>query len=225
MTSKHIAVSLISVALSLTAFAGSVRAENCTTTTTQYGSTTTCVPTDLTINKEVAKPVVNEKGVSVSSEFVENLGTGDYLFKPGNEVLYRLTIKNASGETFNPVTVHDVLPSYLTFVAGPGTYDKDTRTLTFELANMIAGETRQVEILAKVLDYSNDKSVFCVENKADAAAAGRYDEDTAQICLGTNVLGSTLPVAGFNDIALMLPALGVALGGIALLRKNKRINE
>jgi uncharacterized repeat protein (TIGR01451 family) len=211
MKSKHIATYLFFVLCSLFIAAGQVHADTCTT---QYGGTTTCVPTDLTVNKEVRNPINNV--------FVENLGTGDKLFKTGDEVTYRLTIKNASGETFNPVTVHDVLPPYLTFVAGPGTYNKDNRTLTFTLENLIAGETRQVEILARVVDLPNDKSVFCVENKADVSALNRYDDDTAQVCLGTNVLGSTLPVAGFDDFALLLPAVGVALSGIVMLKGKKR---
>lgn len=186
------------------------------TCTTQYGGTTTCVPADLTINKQVKNPV--------SNIFVENLSSTDPAFSPNTEVLFKLTIKNASGETFNPVTVKDTFPAYLTFVAGPGTYDKAANTLTFQLENLIAGETRTQEVLAKVVDtgaFPKGKTFVCVTNAASVSALNRTDGDTAQLCIQTEVLGATtLPVAGFNDLLILLPFVGMGLGGIALLRKK-----
>lgn len=194
---------------------GRVAAQSCTT---QYGGATTCTPTDLTINKEVKNPI--------TSLFVENLSTTDATFSPDSEILYRLTIKNGSGETFNPATVRDVFPDFVTFVAGPGSYDKASRTLTFTLENLIAGETRRIELLAKVYAktaFPAGKSFFCVVNSASVTAPARPngDSDTAQACIQTEVLGAkTLPVAGFNDLMILLPFAGMGLGGLALLKKK-----
>jgi len=215
MNTKNIFLSLIAIAVSFSiwhlAFGiPQVFADYCTT---QYGGTETCRPSDLTINKQVQNPI--------NGYFVENLSSGDATFSPGAEVLFKLTIQNVSGETFNPVTVKDVLPSYLTFVAGPGTYDAGNRTLTFSLENFIAGETRTVEIMAKVLPTT--ASFVCVNNYAEARAdiVGRHDSDTAQFCIQTNVLGATtLPAAGYNDLFLLLPFAGMGLAGIALLKKK-----
>lgn len=204
--------------LALTAFTAFFAAlpVNADTCTTQYGGSVTCNPTDLTINKQVANPIT---GI-----FVENLTSTDATFSPSADVHYRLIIKNASGETFNPVTVKDVFPSYLDFAAGPGIYDKASKTLTFTLDNVIAGETRTVEILAKVADKSafpSGNSFFCVVNTARVSALNRNDQDTAQACIQTQILGATtLPVAGFNDLLMLLPFAGVGLGGIALLKKK-----
>ncbi len=152
--------------------------ESCTT---QYGGgqygTTNCVPTDLTINKQVKNPI--------SNVFVENLSATDATFSPGSDVLFKLTIKNGSGQTFNPVTVRDVLPEHFDFVAGPGSYNKDNRTLSFTLENMIAGETRTIEILTKVQTSGLPKDVFCVTNQAFASALNRSDDDTGQVCVTT----------------------------------------
>ncbi len=210
MNTKHIATILFFLSL-----APKVLAQTCTT---QYGGTTTCAPTDLTINKQVKN--------SVTNFFVENLSTTDPAFSPAGEVLFKLTIKNASGKTFNPVTVKDTFPSYLTFVAGPGTYNKPSNTLTIKLENMIAGETRTIELLAKVADKSvfpAGKSFFCVTNLGEVSALNRKDSDTAQLCIQTQIMGATtLPVAGFNDLLVVLPFLGVGLGGVGLLRKGRR---
>ena len=122
------------------------------------------------------------------------------------------------------MTVKDTFPSYLTFVAGPGTYDKASNTLTFKLENVIAGEMRTVEILTKVLDnkaFPSGRGFFCVTNVANVSALNRSDRDTAQLCIQTEILGATtLPAAGFNDLLLLLPFAGVGLGGLALLKKR-----
>ncbi len=217
MNIKHILVSLSSLVIGIwiLGFAPKALAQSCTT---QYGGTTTCTPTDLTINKEVKNPI--------TSLFVENLSTTDATFSPGSEILYRLTVKNGSGETFNPVTVRDVFPDFVSFLAGPGTYDKTNRTLTFSLENLIAGQTKSVEILAKVdakNAFPSGKSFFCVVNSATVTAPARPngDSDTAQACIQTEVLGAkTLPVAGFDDLLLLLPFAGMGLGGLAMFRRK-----
>ncbi len=200
--------------------AARVNAQSCTT---QYGGDVTCIPTDLTINKQIAKPVVDTKGgITASQTFVENLGVSDP-FTPGAEVLFRLTVKNTSGETFNPVTVKDVLPAYLAFVSGPGSYDSASRTLTIILENVIAGETRTIEILAKVVEgtqFATNANVFCATNYAEARALDRFDDDTAQLCFQA---AQNLPVAGYNDLLLLLPFAGVGLSGLALLRRPERV--
>jgi uncharacterized repeat protein (TIGR01451 family) len=149
--------------------------------------------------------------------FVENLTTTDPLFAPGSEITYRLIIKNNSGETFNPVNVKDILPSYLTFIAGsPGTFDYDTsiNVVNFKLENFYAGETRSFDLRCKV---ASNATASCISNVAEVRALNRFDSDSAQACIGY----STLPVAGFDDLALILPFVGVSIGGIALLRKSR----
>ncbi len=216
MKTKSIALYTIASFIGFLALATPVNADMCTTQYGQYGNSTNCQPSDLTINKQVRNPITNG--------FVENLSSTDPTFSPGSDVLYRLTIKNSSGETFNPVTVKDTLPAYLTFVAGPGTYDSATKTLTFTLENVIAGETRTVDIMARVVDtnqFPAGKTFVCVNNYAEVRALNRFDSDTAQSCIQTSVLGATtLPVAGFNDMLLLLPFAGVGLTGFALLRKR-----
>lgn len=204
-----------------------VIADGCTTQYGGYGGSTNCNPNDLTLDKEVRNPTT---GV-----FVQNLTENDAAYAPGSDVLYRLTIKNVSGQTFNPVTVSDYLPSYMTFVSGPGTYDAKANVLTFKLENLIAGETRTVEILAKVTSdlskFPKDKAgktlpLICdIENKAHVSAPPVRPEgqwDSARLCLRTSLPGVTqLPKAGFNDILVVLPFIGTGLGGLALTMQAK----
>ncbi len=223
MKSNYLAFSLL-LPFAVLLFPLRVSAQSCTT---QYGGSVTCVPTDLTINKQVAQPVTDSKGgVTASSTFVENLSSSAPLM-PGNEVLFRLTVKNTGSITHNSVTVKDVLPPYLTFVSGAGSYDAANRTLTITLDNLTAGESRSVELLARVVDAAQfatspdsigaSQNVFCANNYAEARASDRFDDDTAQVCFAA---AENLPVAGYNDLLLLLPFAGVGLSGIALLKKR-----
>jgi uncharacterized repeat protein (TIGR01451 family) len=213
MNKQSIIFSILAIVACAFVIAPKANANMCTT---QYGGSEECKPSDLTINKQVINPI--------TKYFVENLTTTDPTFVPGSEITYRLIIKNNSGETFNPVNVKDILPSYLTFVAGqPGTFDYDTsaNAVNFKLENFYAGETRSFDLRMKVVDASkfpSEKSLFCIANVAEVRALNRFDSDSAQACLQN---GSVLPVAGFNDLAIVLPFVGVGLGGFALLRKSK----
>ncbi|HCM82130.1 TPA: hypothetical protein DIS60_02090 [Patescibacteria group bacterium] len=176
-------------------------------------------PSDLVINKEVKNPI--------SNVYVENLGSMDPTFSPGATVSFRLVIKNGSGETMDPVTVVDNLPSYLTFISAnvASSYDKGLNKVIFTLENMIAGESRTIELVVKVAPRSSfpaDRSLFCVSNysKVTSPARPNGDEDTAELCLATGP--GNLPVAGVNEVFAMIPFL--SLGGIGIfLLGNKKI--
>jgi len=216
MNKLKTALSLAFMSLLLTATAQAVNADSCTT---QYGNGqygTTCVPTDVTINKQVKNPI--------SLVFVENLGPTDEKFSPGAEVHFKLIVHNASSQDWSNVTVRDTLPQYLSYVAGPGSYDTNSKVLTTDLENVKVNESREIEILAKVDgagSFAKDKSLFCVVNHAEVKTDSRTDEDTAQLCIQTQVLGvTTLPVAGFDSFALLIPFTGIGLTGLALLKKR-----
>jgi len=174
-------------------------------------------PTDLTINKVVKNPITNV--------YVENLGSTDPTFSPGATMTFQLVIKNGSGETMNPVTVTDQLPDYLSFVSAnvPSTTNKGGNSITFTLDNMIAGESRTIEVSVKVAEKSafpSDRSMFCVSNysKVTAPARPNGDDDTAQLCITTGL--GNLPVAGANDVVALIPFL--SLGGIGALLLGKK---
>lgn len=208
MSLKTIATIAIGFGLFLTASAHSVNAQSCTTS---YGGAATCLQGQLVLIKDVKNPI--------TSGFVKNLSTADATFSPDGEVLFRLTVKNTGSANLDPVTVKDIFPNHLTFESGPGTFDSSSKTLTFTLNNLLSGESRQVQIMAKIdpaSSFPTGRNFFCEVNDALAQAGGISAEDTAQLCIQTNVLGtSTLPVAGNNDWLLILPFLG--LGGLGLV--------
>ena len=104
MNAKNLVFSLTLAVAGALLFLQPAYADTCTT---QYGGTTTCVPTDLTINKLVKHPT--------SGVFVENLTASDTPYSAGSDVLFKLTIKNGSGETFQTGTAKDKFPEHPTF--------------------------------------------------------------------------------------------------------------
>jgi len=177
-------------------------------------------PVNLTINKMVENPITNV--------YVENLGSSDATFSPGSNVTFHLIITNSSGETFNPVEVVDQFPNYLTYVSSSvqGTYDAGNHRLVMTLNNLIAGETRTLEVVAKVADKAQlptDKNPLCTDNYSKVTAPARPDgdDDRAGFCISTSVGGAqNLPVAGFNDLATVIPFLSLGGIGLVLLRKK-----
>lgn len=203
-------------------------AETCTT---QYGNgqygTTTCVPTDLSVDKQVRNPIT---GV-----FVENLLSGDATYSPNSEVTYLLRIHNSSNQDFATVQVTDTVPdTMINPKVDEPDQDKvrdvknpDNRTLVFVLKDTLkAGETREVKVKAMVRDVSvfpKDKSLVCdITNKSQVTAEDRSDEDTASLCVTKDVLGvTTLPQAGPEDYLPLLPFVGMGITGMALIFKRR----
>lgn len=176
---------------------------------TYYGGEV-CVKTgELQINKKVWNI---EDGL-----FVDNMSLTDYKFAPGEEITFKLKIKNVGDETFDRVYVKDSLPDYLELISGE---------LEFEINDLVVDETEEREFKAKVVSTDKlpkDKTVICVVNTAEAWSGDERDKDTAQVCLEKKVLGvKALPSTGPKNwlIALFSPLIA-GLIGIYLIKSNK----
>lgn len=152
---------------------------------TQYGGTQVCVTTgQLQINKKVCDPnqgSCNPASAGFADRLVDNLGINNHLFAPGEEVVFRLSIKNVGDATLNNVAVVDTPQS--------GFFQIESDPLNFNLTNLNPGETRQQDIRLRVVDSSllPQNNVVCVINAAEANADNSHDRDTAQVCLERKV--------------------------------------
>jgi uncharacterized repeat protein (TIGR01451 family) len=169
---------------------------------------------DVLIDKMIKDPA-NDK-------FVDNLSISDYRFSAGQEVIFRLTIKNTGDKTLNDVEVKDIFPSYIDFVSDPGSWDGDTRTLRFEFDDLDPGESRDFEIKGRVVGESDlpDGSV-CVTNKGKVWAEDEYDEDTAGLCIKKGEVkgAEVLPPTGPGEMLLMGALLLGAYSAIAVVKE------
>lgn len=166
-----------------------------------YGGGQICVRTgELQINKEVFNPNPKVK------KFVDNITLENpdtrYTFAPGEEVKFRLRIKNTGDNVLNKVTVTDTLPNFLEPVEG---------NFTFDITDLQAGQVAERELKARVVVISKlakDKALFCDVNRAEAVSQDMKDVDTANVCAEKKAPGE-LPKAGATDMFAVLFSSGL----------------
>lgn len=161
---------------------------------------------NILIDKMVGKPTVT-KGGNAEANYVDNYSSSDPRFKPADMVFFRLKVKNTSNTKLVNVQVKDFVPTYIEPVEGPGSFDSNTRTITFGAGDFNAGEEKTYYLKMKVLDQNklpSDKGIMCIVNKAQAYTDKAFDDDTAQFCVEKQVQGATkVPQAG--------PEMGIIL--------------
>ncbi|EKD86769.1 MAG: hypothetical protein ACD_37C00152G0003 [uncultured bacterium] len=197
-----------------------------------YGGGQTCVTTEkISINKTVLNPLKSKGGTT--DVFVDNLSINDPKYAPTQTVKFQLTVTNSGNSTLNTVTVYDILPDFVDFVSGPGNFDKNSRTLTFNLSNLNPNESRTYTIVGKVVSPTSmpsDQGVVCVVNQSIAKFSDQESRDNAQFCIERKVTTKGgLPVVPPPSITQtpptgpeMLPLIGlIPTAGIGFLLRRK----
>lgn len=191
-----------------------------------YGGGYTCPRRgEILIDKQVKNPS--------SGIFVDNLTEFDPKFAPEQEVTFRIQVKNTGDETIDDIQVKDIMPDFLSFIAGPGNFNSTegkNGTLTFNIKNLAPSETREYWIQGKVFaDSGVPKNLICkLENRAQARASGdRFTEDIAQYCTekGTVTKGGVteVPKTGPEAILSFLGLSSLLGSGVYLRRKAAQI--
>ncbi len=151
-----------------------------------YGGGQTCTQTgNVAINKKVVDPIT---GV-----MVDNLGFNDNKFGPDGVVTFQLAVTNTGNSQINTVQVKDIFPQYVTFAAGVGNFDSNSKVLSFDVNNLNPNETRTFNIVGKVVSADQlpvSQGIVCVVNQGtakDAASQGTPSIDTAQMCIQKNL--------------------------------------
>lgn len=232
---KLLLIALATGLMSLSSFVSTVNAD--TSCQPIYGGGETCVQVgNLSIDKTVKNPS--------TGSFVDNLNINDPKYSPSSTVTFQITVTNTGSGNISKTTVKDTLPGYVTFVSGPGSFDADSKVLTFEINNLGAGKSQTFTLEAKTADQENlptDQNVTCVVNQAKATSEKMESSDNSQFCIeksteetpkgGTTTKGGKkvfpapkvvkTPDTGPEMLALVgLIPMGV--GGLILRRKTSR---
>jgi uncharacterized repeat protein (TIGR01451 family) len=199
-----------------------------------YGGGETCEYS----NKFVLdKKVLNPSSVTKDSTgiYVDNLSINDSRYAPGQKVLFELSITNTGNTTLSEITLTDIFPSYVTYISGAGSYDKNTNTLTMKVVNLNPNETRKYILEGKINDASNlpnGQGITCVVNQASATYGNDESKDNSQFCIEVTSTKGGLPVMPAPIITKtpatgpeMLPLLGLipaGLGGLFLRKRSSK---
>jgi uncharacterized repeat protein (TIGR01451 family) len=191
----------------------------------QYGQYGTVTPSQgITVDKLVGRGSTT-KGGQIS--FVDNYSPNDTRFRPGEKVYFQIKVKNTSNVTLTNVVVKDYIPTYMEPMEGPGTYDANTRTVTYTIASLKPGQEHVANLLMQVYPQNKlaaDKGLMCLTNKAQATVNGMTDDDTAQFCVEKEVVGvQNVPSTG-PELGLLFLGGNIATlaGGMFLKKKAQK---
>lgn len=160
-----------------------------------YG-TATAAPSIL-VDKLIAYPS-ETKGGKVEYNYVDNLSSSDYRFKPNQYIFFRIKVKNTSSkEVFNLVAV-DQVPAYLKIsTALPDSqFDEKTRILKFNVGGLAPEEEKVFDIQFRVAlwaELPQDKGIFCIVNKVEVKNNEVADDDSSQFCIENGLFISAAP--------------------------------
>jgi hypothetical protein len=161
----------------------------------QYGNITPS--TGITIEKMVNLPAA--KGANPTTlNYVNNLFVTDPRFHAGDDVNFRLRIKNTSNINID-VTVKDFITPHVSPSAGPGSFDSTNRIITFYAGTFTPNEER-IFYITTVVNGENtfpSNSPFCEINRAQAHADNPADDSSSsQFCM-EKITGATPTPTGF----------------------------
>lgn len=223
---KKLFVSLLLVISSLL-FVAPVSAQ-CTPV---YGGGVTCPAITVSINKTVANPQ--------TAVFVDNLGVNDPKFAVEQIVNFRIAVTNTTNQSIGRVIVKDIFPQFVSFVSGPGSFDANNKTLSFEVTNLNAGETRTFDVQGKTAAENQlpaTAGIVCITNQATATLDdGRLTADNSQLCVEKKVIAAQVVVTK-GGVVTQIPSTGPelysllilvpsALLGVVLRKKAKTISN
>jgi uncharacterized repeat protein (TIGR01451 family) len=218
---KKLLFSILFLGAFLATFGATVAHADCQPT---YGGGQTCTASTFTINKLVQMPN--------NSNFVDNLGINDPRFSPSQTVNYELIVTNTGNSTIPTLNIVDTFPQYINFVSGAGSYDSNSKTLTFTISNLGAGQNQTINLTAQAADSKTvPVGVTCngTTNKVTATDNnGDSDNASSTVCIqnSTAVLPATTvkttPATGPEMIPLALLFPG-ALGGFILRKKSNSV--
>lgn len=165
------------------------------------------------------------KAVNKGGEWVDNLFAEEFTYVASEKVDFRVVVKNSGEEDLNNIKVIDYLPGEVYFVSGPGEYKADGHQAEWTIDHLNSGEEKEFYLEARVVESEKlvSRDPFCMLNRVRAEAeTGESDEDTAQLCVETRILGVELPPTGINLVLPGFLAVSISTLGLFLKKKLKR---
>ncbi len=189
----------------------------------QYGQYGQAGPSQtISINKFVGIPDSSTTDPT-NANYVHNLTPVDPRFKSGQNVYFKIVIKNTSSIQIDNIILRDFVPWYINPLVGPGVFDINTRTIEYNAGNFAPGEEKVFYFTMQVFSQDklpSDKGLFCLINKAEAHTDQTSANDTSQLCIEKQVTpGNQVPKAG-TEYGLFLASVEILALGAGLTIKR-----
>jgi hypothetical protein len=157
----------------------------CTQAQGSYGQTAAC-PAQHKILPDLL--IQNPK----TKQYEQNLGSGA-CYAPADLINTKVNIKNTDAKAAENVVLKFVYPAGFTYAGGPGSYDSAANTVTLDIPQLQAGETRTFYYSARVINPADTQNKPAVANhvfRVRVELNGKTNEDSAQYCIAYPVAGS-----------------------------------
>lgn len=144
-----------------------------------YGGGESCAQAEeLRINKSVKNPQ--------DGKYVNSLSVNDPKYAASQQVSFRIEVQNISKNALSSIMLRDILPQYVVYVSGTGTFDTKSKTLSFTIDKLNPNETKVFFIEARTVNrdsYPKDQGTVCVVNQAIASFDKKSSQDNTQFCI------------------------------------------
>ncbi len=188
---------------------------------TVYGGGEVCETGDLSLDKKVFNPKADA--------YWDNIDAKDYIFAPGEEVKFKLRVKNISDIKVDSVRINDDfdrLDDYMIYVSSDkGDYRAEAtdNKIKFGLGGLDPDESVTVYFIARFKNAGElPVGTTCLTNAAHVYSHSDdvSDSDYASFCVATEsgkIVSKSTPATGFDlSTILVFEALAFAgLGSIA----------
>jgi uncharacterized repeat protein (TIGR01451 family) len=186
-----------------------------TTADAQYGCPpygAECPPSSkIVVDKQIRDPR--------NGNYVDNLTLADYKFAPGEDVIFKITIKNTGNKDVENVEGVDTIPQLTDTLLLSGETRESLRELTKNFGTLKANETRTwfIRVRVKASDQIPAGTV-CGDPKAINRITVRAKDmpnatDTSSFCIQKSVLGATKQPESGSPLLIIATGLS-ALAGI-----------
>lgn len=168
-----------------------------------------------------------------SDIFVDHLGPDDPKYKPGQIITFQIKVNNPGDETLEKVVVTDTMPQIndqpvIDFMTGPGQYSSESGTLTFEVTNLEAGQSKEFEVKGKISHaslFSDEQNVVCPDpgNIVTVKIGDKTEKDDSRFCIEKETEIAEVPASGPAQWMTMFGGLASALASGLYLRRKTSI--
>ncbi len=140
-----------------------------------------------TIKIEIGEFSISEENTSKKTE--------EEIQRAGTQIVLSTNVVNLSGRTRNNVVVTREVPNEFSFLSATenGTYDENTRTITWNFETMEAGNTIKIETVLLVDNYEENigKKEILISSNVKADNSESYKSNTVVVEIGKPILKIT----------------------------------
>ena len=152
------------------------------------------------------------------TNFFDNIDRDKKVFHTGDLIEFSIRIENTGDQELTQIQAEDSLPKYLELFFNPGTYNKDSNTISWKIDSLKPAESKTFLIRAKIAPIASNSAETKLTNLVEVQANGLNDKDTASYFINEG----SIPNTGDNTLLIKTSAVLAAIAGAFALRKFAR---